>query len=402
MKVLFVGSVIKTEDCLKNLGPSVAGNKMQMGIIKGLKKHFGANLSILTERPIASFPRENVLYINYGIIELTKNIIAKKVPFINIFILKQLSQIFSAFFLICEWIKNNKDEQKVIICFNAFPYIAIPVLWAAKLFNVKSICILADPPIDSVSRGFLGKIAKLIEDKSTKKSIKKFDGLVVLNKNMIAEYAPHSKYIVVDGGFDLEETPHTPCGGQWVNLSSEEPLKVVFSGALIEYNGIVNLIEAAKLVKNPRFVLEIYGSGPLENYVKKISEEESRIIYKGKVSNTEMMKIQQNSALLVNPRPVRDPISMNTFPSKMIEYLVSGTPVVTTKLNGFTEDYFDHMFVFEDESPESMADTIDYILALDRNELIKKATNARQFILKNKNWDVQTDKIIEFMNSLIH
>lgn len=403
MKLLYIGSVIRTEDCTKNIGPSVAGNKMQIGLIKGLIKYFLENVSILTERPIAAFPREKTIYIKGGNIELKEKIFATKVPFINIFILKQLSLIINAFLLIKKWVKKYKREEKAIICYNAYPYIALPVLWAAKLFNIKVICILADPPLDGIKHGILGRVAKVIEDRSTKRSIRKFDGLIVLNENAIIEYAQDSKYIVVDGGFEIEDTPNTPCGGQWIDHSNEDaPLKVIFSGAIIEYNGVLNLIEAAKLVRNPRFRLEIYGSGPLVSYIEKESKEDKRINYMGIVPNTEMMKIQRQAALLVNPRPTNDPISKVTFPSKMIEYLISGTPVVTTKLNGFTEDYLKHMFIFLDETPQAMADTIDDILSRDPNDLIKKSTDAREFIKEYKNWGVQSKKIIGFIETIIY
>ena len=113
MRVLFLGSVIKTEDCTKHIGPSVAGNKMQMGIIKELFRFYNENMSILTEYPVAAYPKEKVICVNDGIIELSKGIIARKVPFLNFFILKQLTLIINAFFQICRWAVADRDEPKV-------------------------------------------------------------------------------------------------------------------------------------------------------------------------------------------------------------------------------------------------------------------------------------------------
>jgi glycosyltransferase involved in cell wall biosynthesis len=402
-KLLFVGSVIKTEDCIKYIGSSVAGNKMQLGLIKALRNQLNTDISIITEYPIASYPRENVLRIEGGTIKLTDDIVAEKVPFINVFVFKQMTKIINALRLIRIWAKTNKNEEKVIICFNAFPDIALPALIVAKLMrikNIRTVSLLADLPIDVVKRGLISNVARKVEEFATKICIKRFDGLVVLNKNAITEFAPKSNYIVVDGGFDKDDTPNSPCGGQWNHLSEDEPLRVVFSGAVVKYNGIVNLIEAAKLVKNPRFRLEIYGNGELADYILQNSKVDDRIKYMGTVTNTEMIKIQQEAALLVNPRPVNDSVSRVTFPSKMIEYLLSGTPVVTTKLNGFTEDYLNHMFVFKSETHHDMANTIDCILNADKKELIRKASSAREFILNNKNWDEQTKKVIDFLDDL--
>ena len=38
-------------------------------------------------------------------------------------------------------------------------------------------------------------------------------------------------------------------------------------------------------------------------------------------------------------RVVNDPIAQVTFPSKTFEYLLSGTPVLSTRLNGYTHEY---------------------------------------------------------------
>ncbi|KXH86865.1 glycosyltransferase [Sporosarcina sp. HYO08] len=400
MKVLFLGSVIKTEDCTKYRGPSVAGNKMQLGLIKGLYKIFKNDLSILTEPPIASFPKEKRIYIGKGKIQLQKNIVANRVPFINIFIVKQIILIVNAFFMIYSWVRQNKNEKKVIICFNSFPYISLPAILAKKLFNVKIVCILADPPIDVINRGFIGKIAKKLEDSTTEKNIKEFDGLIVLNEKVIEKYAPKSKFILVDGGFDLDDAPKSPPGGQWTNIHEDDVIRLVFSGALLEYNGIKNLVEASKLVKSNKFVIEIYGSGPLEQYVKEVAQDNSRIKFMGNVPNSQMIRIQQEAGILLNPRPANDPISLYTFPSKMIEYLISGTPVATTKLNGLTDDYLQYVFIFDNEGPEEIAKTIDNLLIQDVDYLIAKAKEARNFIINNKNWDIHSKKIKEFIDLL--
>lgn len=399
MKVLFLGSVIKTEDCTSFKGPSVAGNKMQIGLIKGLSDLLGENLSIFTQVPIASFPKEKKIFMSSGKINLVNGISAFKIPFINVFIIKQLLLIINTFKNIIEWSLINKSEDRVIICFNAFPYISIPTLLAGKLFKVKTVCLFADPPIDVIKRNLIGKCAKYIEDKVTRNNFQKFDGLIVLNEQSLIKYAPNSKYILVDGGFDLIDTPKNEAGGQWLNYKDEDIVTIVFSGALFEYNGIKNLVEAVKLIDFGFFEMQFYGSGPLEEYLKQAAEENSRIRFLGNISNSEMVLIQQNAGILINPRIVNDPVSLYTFPSKIIEYLLSGTPVATTKLNGLTEEYLKNVFVFRDDTPQEIAKTINYILLQDKQLLIRKTEMARKFIIENKNWNIHCEKIKDFIEN---
>jgi len=400
LKILFFGSVIKPEDCTKYLGPSVAGNKMQLGIIKGLKK-IHPNISVVTEIPIAAYPRERRVIIKANNIEIEEDIKASAVPFINIFFLKQISMIICAFFVLLKWSIRNKKEKKIIITFNPFPYISVPTILVSKFFNIKKVCIFADPPIEVVKRKLLGKMAKYIEIKSTEKNVKKYDGIVVLNKKAAEKYAPDIKYVLVDGGFDIDDKPKNKPGGQWLKYSEGDIIDIVFSGGLYEYNGLINLVDAFKSIKNDYLRLNIYGEGPLKEYIKKVSQEDCRIVYHGNVSNDKMLIIQQNAGILINPRPIDDAISLYTFPSKMIEYMLSGTPVVTTKLNGLTSDYLDKVFVIENNSTEELRQGIEHVLSLEREQLIHKAREAREFIINNKTWELQSKKIYEFVNEII-
>lgn len=401
MKILFLGSVIRTVDCTKNLGPSVAGNKMQLGIIRGLKK-LNDNITVVTEIPIASYPRESKLLIRSSDIKLEDNIEAKAVPFINVFFVKQISLIVNAFLMILKWSIVNRKENKIFITFNAFPYISIPTILTSKIIKSKVICIFADPPINVIERkGTLGKIAQYLEKKSTEKYIKKYDGIVALNKKAIEKYAPNTKYVLVDGGFDISDKPNVKPGGQWLSYTEGDTVDIVFSGGLYEYNGLNNLVDAFKLIENDNLRLNIYGEGPLKNYVKNASKIDCRIIYHGNISNDKILFIQQNSGILINPRPFNHPVSLYTFPSKMIEYMLSGTPVITTKLNGLTPDYLKYVFVIEGISAREIAKTIEFVVGFNKELLIERAREARDFILKNKTWEIQSKKIYEFIKAFI-
>lgn len=402
MKVLFLGSVIKPEDCTKYIGPSVAGNKMQIGIIKGLTKCLNNNLTVFTQVPIGAFPKEKKVWLGRERVLLINDIKGHKIPFVNILILKQLFFVVNTMFMLAYWSFKNRKEDKLILTFNAYPNISLPVLMVGKIFKVKSVCIFADPPIDVVERGVVGEFLKKIENLITTFCIRKYDGLIVLNENSVKKYAPATNYILIDGGFDLDDCPTDQPGGQWLTATKTDVITGVFSGALYEYNGIKNLIQAMPYIKHENFKLEFYGTGPLADYIKDASNLDKRIQFMGNISNEKILKVQQQAGILINPRNVRDKVSLYTFPSKMIEYLLSGTPVATTKLNGLTKEYLDNSFVIKGESPEEIARTINYILSQDKEDLIKRGTLARDFIVNNKNWDIHCREIAKFLKNIEH
>ena len=46
------------------------------------------------------------------------------------------------------------------------------------------------------------------------------------------------------------------------------------------------------------------------------------------------------------------------FPSKMMDYLASGTPTISTKLKGIPEEYFNYCFTIENGDPKTLKNKI--------------------------------------------
>ena len=143
---------------------------------------------------------------------------------------------------------------------------------------------------------------------------------------------------------------------------------MLFCGALTEYNGILNLIDAMEYLHDEDIVLDIYGGGYLEDRVTEASKKNPKIRYHGRVSNQEVMQKQREAWLLINPSIVDAPIDQVTFTSKTFEYLLSGTPVLSTRLNGYGEEYEDHMYWIEDLSANALANTIGSIRNIEMHE----------------------------------
>ncbi|HHT38510.1 MAG TPA: glycosyltransferase family 4 protein, partial [Mollicutes bacterium] len=83
--------------------------------------------------------------------------------------------------------------------------------------------------------------------------------------------------------------------------------------------------------------------------------------------------------------------------SKTLEYMASGTPLLTTKLKGIPKEYYDYIYLFEDEDIEEMAIKIKSILLYNQEELDRFGSNARKFVFKEKNHKIQTKAIIDFI-----
>ena len=82
-----------------------------------------------------------------------------------------------------------------------------------------------------------------------------------------------------------------------------------------------------------------------------------------------------------------------------MEYMASGTPVLTTKLSGIPDEYGKYVYFFEDESIAGMKERMVEILSKSDNELYMKGRSARNFIIKNKNIMAQGKRIISLIKN---
>ena len=72
-----------------------------------------------------------------------------------------------------------------------------------------------------------------------------------------------------------------------------------------------------------------------------------KIKYFGVIDFESILLRQKNTDLLINPRPSIDEYTKYSFPSKIMEYMASGTPVLTTKLSGIPMEYYDYYILLK-------------------------------------------------------
>ncbi len=390
-KIVYLGYVVPPDEANTLKGASIAGNKMQWNVIKELSSLDNVEIVCITVEPLAAYPKDKVFFKKYKQEELFSGVISHRVRFCNLPIIKQIDQINAVYRMAKKAIKEFNPDT--LLCFNLFPQIGKPMRKLKKVFpQLNTVCLLADLPIDdNTTRKGISRLLRSIMEKSTWKSMQACDRYIVLNKHVINKYLPDKPYVVIDGGVEdsiLQEATFA--------YRHKAKKNIVYGGALTEYSGILRLIEAMKRVEDKEVVLEIYGGGYVEEQVKCASDECPNIFYYGRLPNQEMLQKQKDAWLLVNPRVIDDPISQLTFPSKTFEYMLSGTPVLTTRLNGYSQEYEDKLF-FTGDSVEDLANSINEIAKMDENILNERAEKAFTFIKNERSWRLQCAKVLDFM-----
>lgn len=397
MEVIYISSACNSENvdeinktAIKKL--EISGIKFHNLLMRGLSEN-NVKVKSIIGLPISNSSNKKKIWKKK--VEEKENIKYHQVGFINLPILKQLSTAINIFFTFIKLAKNKSDVYTIIDAtyISVLPFI----LFANQFVHTKLIAIVADiydymANVDN-SNGKANKLKQRFRNKNQQRYLK-MDGFILLTEQMNEVINLNKKpYIVIEGCSDSNMNNVN-------NTQKNEKRVILYSGKLSEKFGIKLLIEAFNKIKQDDVELWIYGDGEAKDYVSEEAKKNSKIIYKGLVSNQEVVMAQMKATLLVNPRPTEQQFTKYSFPSKNIEYMASGTPMLTTILPGMPKEYYDYVFLIKDESVNGLYKAMCDVLAHPTEEIELKGKIAKEFIMKNKNEKVQAKKILGFLEGV--
>ena len=144
----------------------------------------------------------------------------------------------------------------------------------------------------------------------------------------------------------------------------------------------------------------MYGEG---EYIEELIQENSipsNGRYFGLVNVEEIIQKEAIADLLINTRPTNEEYTKYSFPSKTMEYMSTGTPVLTTKLPGIPKDYYPYLNFIQNETSEGIANAIQDVLNRHEEVLRKQGDEARNFVINKKNNVIQANMLYEMLNKL--
>jgi glycosyltransferase involved in cell wall biosynthesis len=187
------------------------------------------------------------------------------------------------------------------------------------------------------------------------------------------------------------------CNAKPSPIPAETERAILYAGTLHRQFGIHNLAAAFRLMKDPEAKLWFCGSGDSEDVVRELCKDDPRATFFGFLDQDQVQQLRKRAALLVNPRTAEGEYTKYTFPSTTMEYLASGKPVVMHKLAGIPSSYDPYLFYPEDNTPEALCHTLQYVLDHPA-EAAEKGRRAQAFVLENKSSTVQGRRVVEFLS----
>ena len=292
-----------------------------------------------------------------------------------------------------EWCKTRYKGNDV----NVFVYSmrSAPVATACRIKEripqAKIYLIITDlPQFMDLGQSRIKAALKKIDWQSIKKMQKKFDGFILYAEKM-AEHLeiPSNKWILMEGSYDTTEQ---------IAAVKEKKRAVMYSGKLDEQYGIKMLVDAFMSIQDSNIELWITGGGNTEEYIKAHAKKDNRIKFYGFLpSRQDVLEKQAEASLLVNMRLPSEPASGYCFPSKLFEYMATGTPVLSFDIAGIPREYLQYLYVVKQETVDALAKAIEETLSLDEASLQERGNGAREFIINKKNTKTQCSKMWKFV-----
>lgn len=402
LDILFLGRLFprEFEQSIKQKmkrGMSDAANALQWNIIDGLEENDCGKIRILNCLPVDSFPKA---YADLWIPRFPFSHTDKyptddwNIGHLNLTGIKQFVNILPFKKHVRKWAKEKTGAPKILMMYSAHP-MSLKLVKYAKKFNkdIQAVCVIADIPEYNILTDLKG-VRKLYNDHEIRLCDRLYgniDMFVLLTDQMADKLRIKTAYTVMEGiAPEMDEAVDPDLAQQYKNEKY-----ILYSGTLNYRFGIGTLLEAFEKMDAPDVKLVICGFGEAEEMIRK--SQDPRIVFLGKVDRKAVLPLQRGATVLVNPRQNNEEFTKYSFPSKTMEYLAAGVPVVAYKLDGIPDEYDTYLNYVEDNSAESLAAKLTEICNMDEAARAEMGKRGAQFVLQNKNAVAQTRRILELI-----
>ena len=395
----YVGSVLPESDVLDQVAFSRAGNMFQENLLAALG---GAGIPaslILSQMPIRSFRNSSAIGFLGRSVPLASGMSVRLVPFVNLPYLRPITVGLVVVANLLSWGWQQRDEpNRIVFTYNLTEPSGLFTLVGARLIGAKAIAAVIDVnvPGETVPATWARRLDFWLQ----RQLIPRFDGIVVVNQQISQDFAPHVPYIRIEGGLQ-DEVLNRLLAPRACEERTDDTFTIVSVGSLDDFNGFTELLEAFSLIPGKRFRLRIAGDGPLKGSVCQAAARDPRIEYCGYLPFDQVLGLYETADVLINMRLTQRIKTEYFFPSKMMEYLGCGVPVITTCTGHVEEEYGDFVFLLKDEGPRGLAHMIEYVASLDPTIRAEKGKAAQQHIRSHSTWEAQGQRIAEFIRERV-
>jgi len=258
---------------------------------------------------------------------------------------------------------------------------------AMKNFSCKKILSIHGVYSKNIDQLY-GKTISNISKKYEKMALNLVDAITVNSKEGYDYYTKMGFNVVqIPNAIDLNLIPK--------KSTKQFKNQLIFAGRLSKEKGIEILLESASQLPN-NYHLLIAGSGPLEEKVRRLSDEKTNIHYLGYQSKQNMLSLIRGSDLLIQPS-LEEGIS-----STLLEAMACGTCVLGSDIEGISEVIENNKtgLLVEPNNSDELLNKILYLLPKKEKRL--SMANEGLERVKKYDWKIVGKLYLNFYESLLN
>ena len=372
----------------------IAARKFELGFLRGFLDN-GVCIKVFGCFPSSTFPINRTILFGFKPWKF-RSASCLALPFINLPGLKLATRFFSSLFaLTCQVIFI--DRPRAICIYSAHSSYLLAAYIARVLYRIPFFVIIPDLPEFmniGLKRSRLHQLLKAVDGRIIRHLVSKSSGISAITEFVTRDVPAWADLpsVVVEG-----IAPDPVVDDNVADVQSNTYF--LYSGGLNEAYGVGTLVRAF-MSSNIKAELWICGAGPLSEFVKECAERDGRIRSLGFLSQIELRRCQKGATALLMTRSCEESYVRYSFPSKLLEYLTTGVPVIATMLPGIPESYISHITIMSGSSESDILDALQSHLLRDPLSRKEQGERALKFVTSSKNAKSAVMPFLELMYNL--
>jgi glycosyltransferase involved in cell wall biosynthesis len=357
----------------------------------------GCRVTLLSTLPVSTYPNNPKILLRSQAF-VSNGVDGMLLGFVNLLGIKHVTRFLNACRL-CPAVFDRSGSRTLLIHGVHTPFLWYGVL--ARRRGLTVVPILTDPPgIAGPNEGRLLRFLRRMDVLLVKSALRRLDGVVALTNALAEDFAGGRPNLVVDGILNPPAISPRGSGGCGCTGAIDRPFSIAYAGGLSRAYGIDRLVEAVHGIPDANIQLLVFGRGELEDWISSRSAVDRRIRPPEFLPRQLLAVRLADVDVLVNPRPIDQGFVRHSFPSKLIEYMSVGRPVVTTRLPGIPADYHKWLIFSETDAVDDIRSAINRVRAMPPEEADSIGSAGAAFIRRTRNASTQGHRIRRFLSQL--
>ena len=218
------------------------------------------------------------------------------------------------------------------------------------------------------------------------------DGYVCLTESLNSLFNEKGKPSLIIAGLVEDYLPQ-PTNINYKNY-------IFYSGTLLDKFGITNLVNAFLEDNNPNIKLLIAGHH-IDNELRAKIHRKPNIKFLGSLSNIDCLKYEQNALANINPRPFNEDLDRYSVPSKVLEYLRSGRPIISTNISALNDNFKNNIIWIKSNNEKDIIKALNKVYEMSEEDIKNLVLPGQQKSIELYSINSVSAKLKDFIESSI-